>query len=250
LHDIVAKSHKRQIISPEMYIQIIYRRRSMKMKLKTRLHYILIALFAMATLSALQIDGQTKKKKITYYAINAGTVLRVRLHHELSSKTAHIGMAFTSTTVDPVYSSGGVQVIPAGSVVHGKVTHVKPAAKNGEPGTIDVDFVSVTMPNKRSVAINGTLVSLDENGAKSDNEGTVSANKTSNRHLKFIGGGAAGGAIIGGIAGGGTGALIGAGVGAVGGLLGKNLSKGKDAVVKAGTEFGVYLNRKISLPRY
>ena len=222
----------------------------MKGPIKTTLYSFLIATFVLASLAVLQIDGQTKKKKITYYPIAAGTVLRVRLHHELSSKTAHIGMPFTSTTVDPVYSSGGVQVIPAGSVVHGKVTHVRPAAKNGEPGTIDVDFVSVTLPNKRSIAINGTLVSLDETSAKSDNEGTVSANKTSNRHLKFIGGGAAGGAIIGGIAGGGTGALIGAGVGAVGGLIGKNLSKGKDAVVKAGTEFGVYLNRKISLPRY
>jgi len=222
----------------------------MTMTFKTKLHYFLITIFAVASLTAIQVDGQTKKKKITYYPLDAGTVLRVRLHHELSSKTAAIGMAFTSTTVDPVYSTGGVQLIPAGSIVHGKVTHVKRAAKNGEPGTIDVDFVSVTLPNKRSVLINGTLVSLDGNGATSDNEGTVSANKTSNRHLKFIGGGAAGGAIIGGIAGGGTGALIGAGVGAVGGLLGKNLSKGKDAEVKAGTEFGVYLNRKISLPRY
>jgi hypothetical protein len=141
-------------------------------------------------------------------------------------------------------------LVPAGSTIHGKVTNVKKAAKNGEPGTIDVDFSSITMPNKRTVAISGMLVSLDEKGTESDNEGTVSAKKTSNRHAKFIGGGAAGGAIIGGIAGGGGGALIGAGVGAVGGLFGKNLSKGKEAEVKAGTEFGVYLNRKISLPRY
>ena len=197
----------------------------------------------------LPVNAQTKKK-VTYYALNAGTVFRVRLNHELSSKTAHIGMPFTSTTVDPVYSKGGVQLIPAGSVVHGKVTHVKKAAKNGEPGMIETDFVSITLPNKRSVAIVGELVSLDENGVKSDNEGAVAANKTSKRHLKFIGGGTAGGAVIGGIAGGGTGALIGAGVGAVGGLVGKNLSKGKEAVVKAGTEFGVYLDRKISLPKY
>jgi len=222
----------------------------MKVPFRIAIFSFLIATFVLSGLSVLRVDGQTKKKKITYYALNAGTVLRVRLHHDLSSKTAHIGLAFTSTTVDPVYSSGGVELIPAGSIVHGKVTHVRPAAKNGEPGTIDVDFVSVVLPNKRSVVINGSLVSLNEEGAKSDNEGTVSANKTSNRHLKFIGGGAAGGAIIGGIAGGGTGALIGAGVGAVGGLIGKNFSKGKDAIVKSGTEFGVYLNRKISLPRY
>ena len=199
---------------------------------------------------ALNVDAQAKKKKITYYAVNAGTVLRVRLDRAISSKTAHSGMSFTSTTVDPIYSGSGVQLIPAGSIVHGKVTHVTRAAKNGEPGMIDVDFVSISMPNKRSVVINGTLAALDGSGSKSDNEGTVAANKTSKRHLKFIGGGAAGGAVIGGIAGGGAGALIGAGVGAVGGLVGKNLSKGKEVDVKAGTEYGVYLERKISLPKY
>ena len=87
-------------------------------------------------------------------------------------------------------------------------------------------------------------------GKNVNDEGTVSAKKTSNRHLKFIGGGAAGGAVIGGIAGGGGGALIGAGVGAVGGLVGKNFSKGKEAEVKSGLEFGVYLGKAISLPKY
>lgn len=222
----------------------------MQIYLKSFVLTLLIVGSAASGLGALQVDAQAKKKKITYYPINAGTVFRARLNHELSSKTAHAGMSFSSTTVDPVYSSGGVQLIPSGSVLHGKVTHVTRAAKNGQPGMIDVDFVSITLPNKRTVAINGTLASPDGSGEKRDNEGTVAASKTSNRHLKFIGGGAGGGAIIGGIAGGGGGALIGAGVGAVGGLIGKNLSKGKEVEVKTGTEFGVFLNRKISLPRY
>ena len=221
----------------------------MKIPVKTIVFAILTACTLLGV-AVFPLNAQTKKKKVTYYALNAGTVFRARLDRELSSKTAHAGMSFSSTLVDPVYSSGGVQLIPAGSALHGKVTHVTRAAKNGQPGMIDVDFVSITMPNKRTVAINGTLAAPEGTGEKRDNEGTVSANKTSNRHLKFIGGGAAGGAVIGGIAGGGGGALIGAGVGAVGGLLGKNLSKGKEVEVKAGTEYGVYLNRKISLPRY
>ena len=58
----------------------------------------------------------------------------------------------------------------------------------------------------------------------------------------------AGGAIIGGIAGGGKGALIG---GILGGALGTGarvLEKEKEAEVKSGTEFGVILNRSVSLP--
>ena len=94
------------------------------------------------------------------------------------------------------------------------------------------------------------LDSLDEGGTKSDNEGGATGKTTSKRNLKFIGGGAAGGAIIGGIAGGGSGAAIGAGVGAAAGFIGKKLLKGNEAEVKSGTEFGVYLNKTISLPRY
>jgi hypothetical protein len=188
--------------------------------------------------------------KVIYYTVKTGTTFRVRLENEISSKTARVGDPIRTTTVDPVYSSGGVLLIPAGSMVNGSVDSVARAAKNGKPGSFGANFTSVTLPNKRRVAIIGMPVPLGQAKNNVDNEGTVTANKTSNRHLKFIGGGAAGGAIIGGIAGGGTGALIGAGVGAVGGLVGKNLSKGKDAEVKPGTEFGVYLSKGIALPKY
>jgi hypothetical protein len=190
------------------------------------------------------------KKKITYYSVKAGTVIRVRLETTLNSKSSHVGQTFNSTVVDPVYSSQGVLLIPAGSTVVGHVTSAIPGAKNGKPGTIDVDFTSIKLPNHRTAAINGTLTSLEADGTTSNEEGTATGKKTSKRKLKFIGGGAAGGAVIGGIAGGGSGAAIGAGVGAVGGFIGKKLSKGPNAEVARGTEFGVYLNRAISLPRY
>lgn len=208
-------------------------------------------LFAAVVIAAgfLPASGQTKKK-VTYYSIKAGTVFHVRLDKTMSSKSAYPGETFRNILVDPVYSAGGVELIPAGSVVHGKVTHAKPASKDGKPGTIDVTFTSVTLPNKRNVAISGMLESLESDGTKSDNEGSVSGKKTAHRNVKFIGGGAAGGAIIGGIAGGGSGAAIGAGVGAAAGYIGKKLLKGKEAEVKKGTEYGVYLNRSISLPKY
>lgn len=195
-------------------------------------------------------EAQTKKKKITYYSIKTGTTFRVRIENELSSKSARVGDTFRTTTVDPVYSSGGVMLAPAGSTITGRVNAVKAATKNGNPGSIDVGFTAITLPNRRRAAMNGMLTSLESGETKSDNEGTASVKKTSNRNLKFIGGGAAGGAIIGGIAGGGKGAAIGAGVGALGGFIGKKLVKGDEAQVKAGTEFGVLLNRAISLPRY
>ena len=195
-------------------------------------------------------SAQAKKKRIVYYSVKAGTVVRVRLEQKLSSKTSHSGEAFRTTTRDPIYSSGGVVLIPAGSTVHGVVSSAIPAKKDGHPGSIDVRFTSITLPNKHHSAISGMLVSLEAGGTTSDNEGSAVGKKTTKRNLKFIGGGAAGGAVIGAIAGGGKGALIGAGIGAIGGFIGKKLKKGNEAEVKSGTEFGVYLNRSVSLPRY
>ena len=71
-----------------------------------------------------------------------------------------------------------------------------------------------------------------------------------NRKLIFIGGGGAGGAVLGAAVGGGKGALIGGLLGAGAGFLGDRLTKGREAEVKSGTEFGVYLNQAISMPRF
>jgi hypothetical protein len=82
----------------------------------------------------------------------------------------------------------------------------------------------------------------------SDNEGTVKGTSNKKRDAVFIGGGAAGGAIIGAIAGGGKGAAIGGILGGVIGTGARVFEKEKEADVKSGTEFGVILNRSISLP--
>jgi hypothetical protein len=220
---------------------------------RSRLISVAVLVFASGLLMPQAGFAQTKKAKpkVTYYSIKADTILRVRLDEELSSKTAYVGQTFKSTTVDPVYSTGGVLLIPQASSVSGRVTAVQKAQKDGKPGMLSVSFRSITLPNGRKATISGSLAESGKRENNSvDNEGTVSGNKMKNRNLKWIGGGAAGGAVIGGIAGGGTGALIGAGVGALAGLIGKNQTKGKEAEVDSGTEFGILVNRAFSLPRY
>lgn len=187
---------------------------------------------------------------VRYYTVASGNTLRVRMNNTLNSKTARVGDRFTATVTEPVYSDTGTLVIPTGSTLTGRVDSVQAARKGGNPGTIDVSFVSLRTPNRTTRAINGTLTELDTKSAKSNSEGTASGDKMKNRKLIFIGGGGAGGAVLGGAIGGGKGALIGGIIGAVAGGITENQTKGEDAEVRAGSEFSVYLNQSVSLPRF
>lgn len=192
----------------------------------------------------------TRPAAVRLYAVQRGEVLRVRMNETISSKTARVGDRFTANVTEPVYSETGVIVIPVGSTVTGRVDSVRQARKGGDPGSIDASFIEVRLPNGTRRAINGSLTGLDTKKAKSDSEGTASGDDRKNDKLIFGGGGAAGGAILGGAIGGGKGALIGGILGAVGGLAGERLTKGEDAEVRSGTEFGIYLNQSISMPKF
>jgi hypothetical protein len=223
---------------------------------------ILLALAASMTVPVL---GQTRRRPslrrrtparpvvktitpaVVYYNVNAGQIIRVRMNQNITSETARVGDQFTTTVVDPVYA-GGIEVIPAGSVITGRVTSVNRASRKSKAGTLGVHFVSLRLPTGIARAINGDLTDLTTNNATADNEGEVSGRSAMKRNVVFIGGGAATGALIGAIAGGGKGAGIGAIVGGGLGAAGAVFSKGHEAVVKSGTEFGVVLNQTLSLP--
>lgn len=183
------------------------------------------------------------------YPVAAGTLIRARMDRTISSKTAKVGDTFTVTVTEPVYSEGGIVVVPVGSTLLGHVDMVKPAANKGRPGEIDARFTQLRLPNGAKRSINGSLTELT-GGTTVDNEGTATGKTMKNRKVIFIGGGGAGGAVLGAAIGGGKGALIGGIIGAGGGLLGERLTKGAEAEVKSGTEFGIYLNQAISLPRF
>lgn len=228
--------------------------------------FAVIAAFMSAVMfaGAFDISAQVRKKpvikkKVTtvrrpvaakLYTVPSGKKIRVRMNETISSKTARIGDRFTAIVTEPVYSTGGVIVIPIGSELVGRVDAVKSARKGGNVGEIDASFIQVVLPNGAKRAINGSLTELVSNDAKSDSEGTASGDKTKHRKVKFIGGGAAGGLLLGAAVGGGKGALIGGIIGGVGGLIAETQTKGEEAEVKSGTEFGVYLNQSVSMPKF
>src|SRR5262245_55270882 len=60
------------------------------------------------------------------WTLPADTVLSVQINGTLSSRTAHVGDKFTATVTVPAYVNG-VSVIPAGTIVEGRVNEVTPA---------------------------------------------------------------------------------------------------------------------------
>jgi hypothetical protein len=187
---------------------------------------------------------------LRYFTVPADTIIRVRMDTELNSRTARIGDRFSATVTEPVYGGGsGVDVIPTGSKVWGRVTSVRRAGRR-TPGNIAVSFNQVELPSRATHAINGSLSSLQADDVNADNEGTVTGRKNTKRDAVFIGGGAATGAIIGAIAGGGKGAAIGTILGGALGTGARVYEKEQEAEVKSGTAFGVILNRAVSLPEY
>lgn len=191
-----------------------------------------------------------KVAPIQQYTIPANTIIRVRMDTELSSRTARIGDRFTTTVTEPVYGGGsGVDVIPVGSKVLGRVSSVLRAQRR-KPGSISVNFYQVELPSRIAYPINGSLSSLQADDVNADNEGSVTGRSNQKRDAVFIGGGAATGAIIGAIAGGGKGAGIGALLGGALGTGARVYEKEQDADVKSGTQFGVILNRSLTLPAF
>ena len=224
-------------------------------KLQYRVASFLLMIAFIAT-SVIPAYGSAQKKRSTrrrapriiYYSVPTNSVIRVRMNENLNSKSARVGDRFSTTVEEPVYASGGTQVVPVGARIWGRVASVRPAGKR-TPGNITVSFTSIEMPNGKSYPINGSLTSLEADDVNADNEGTVKGKGNRKRDAVFIGGGAAGGALIGAIAGGGKGAAIGALLGGALGTGARVYEKESEADVKSGTDFGVILNRPVSLPK-
>lgn len=226
-------------------------------KIFVRLTTVLIV-FAMFAVTVDFASGQRRRTprrrvattpRVVYFTVPADTVIRVRMDTELNSKTARVGDRFSSTVSEPVYGRNGVTVIPVGSKIWGRVSSVKRAGRRS-PGQITAGFYQVELPSARTYAINGSLTSLQADDVNADNEGSVTGRGNRKRDAVFIGGGAATGAIIGAIAGGGKGAAIGAILGGGLGTGARVYEREQEAEVKSGTEFGVILNRAVSLPEY
>jgi hypothetical protein len=173
------------------------------------------------------------------YTLPANEYIRLRMNSTISSATSRPGDRFTATVITPVYANG-VEVVPAGATVHGRVASLTAARTRGRSGQIALAFDTLVLPDGTKKNLKGDLADIqDEKGGNVDKESGVSGRTSDKRNVEYVGGGGIGGAIIGGIIGGGKGAAIGGAIGAGAGVAGVMLQKGNEAVIKGGTEMGM-----------
>jgi len=166
--------------------------------------------------------------------VPSGTQVAITLNTNLSSETAQVGDAWTGVVKDNVVV-GEKTVIPAGSIVSGTVSAVKPAEK-GDRAMLDL-------------AVDGMTVEGSPYRVHATTEAVV-AGSTRARNLGAVAGGAAAGALIGRAVGGsGKGALIGGLLGgaAAGGAVAK--SKGYQVELKEGTQLTFTTSEAVAIKR-
>lgn len=165
--------------------------------------------------SAENSGGNSGDAHMAQLTIPSGTSLEVMINTTLSSEQASVGDAWSGSVIT------GRDGIPAGTVVNGTVTGVKPAQK-GDRAMLDLGLTSINVGGQSTPA-HGTTES-------------IIAGSTRARNLGAIAGSAAAGALIGkAVTGTGKGAVVGAvvGAGAATGVVAA--SDGYQVVLKSGT---------------
>src|ERR1044072_5489056 len=121
---------------------------------------LVITVLLVVLVSSGAVFAQKKKPRIKYFSISANRTFHVRMNGSLNSGSARVGDTFTTTVIDPVHSTNGVELIPAGSTINGRVTAVQKARKDGNPGTLSVVFYHLNLPNGRGASMSGSLIYL------------------------------------------------------------------------------------------
>ena len=209
-----------------------------------------MATLAVAAVCSAPVQSQNRAHRVST-TLSSGTVIPVKLNETLNSKDARQGDTFTATVTN-VDSYDASTTLPVGTKVEGVVRSAKPM-EGKKPGTLDLSFDRVTLPNGRSYAISGNPIGLDSKSVVRKN-GRIVAKSGSNgpNRLTYVGIGAGAGLLVnvlGHRKGTLTDTLIGAGLGYAAGSLIKGGSSARDVTLKSGTTMGVSLTRNLALAR-
>jgi hypothetical protein len=171
--------------------------------------------------------GAPAAPRVREITIPADTVIDARLDTELGSNTSKVESPVQATLTEPIVIDN-VEVVPAGSVLHGVVTAAEPSGRVKGVAELGFTFSSLAVAGGREYQIQTEAV-------------TQQANKTTAKDALKIGAPAVGGAIVGGILGGKKGAAIGGAVGGGAGTAAVLTTRGEEVHLTPGTALKVKL---------
>ncbi len=173
-----------------------------------------------------------------------GTLVRVRLNNEISTRGTERNGQFQALLSAPIERQGRI-VIPAGSVLTGRVTDLYTGHHIGKAAGIHLEPTSITLPSGITYNIVGQVVDLTlDHKARVSQEGTIVSNDPTPGTVAAVGVTTGTGAIAGAVLGGGVGAVVGAGIGAgIGGTVWAN--QATTQTLPPGTPIIFSLNRPL-----
>jgi hypothetical protein len=181
-------------------------------------------------------------------AIPAGTKVPLALKHAISTKSAREGDAVYAQTTFPVVQNDRV-LIPAGTYVQGKISHVQRAGRIKGRAEVLMHFTTLIYPSGYTVLLPGAVENVpgaDKTSMKGE-EGTIRQDSQTGQKVGTVASTAGTGAVIGGLSRGGKGAAVGAGVGGAVGTAIALLTRGNDVKLDAGTTLEMVIQREVPL---
>lgn len=180
--------------------------------------------------------------------VPAGTKVPLALKHAVSTKSAREGDSVYAETTFPVVQDNRV-LIPAGTYVQGRITHVQRAGRIKGRAEVLMHFTTLIYPSGYTVTLPGAVENVPgaEKTSIKGQEGTIRQDSQKGEKIGTVASSAGTGAVIGGLSRGGKGAAIGAGIGGAVGTAIALLSRGNDVKLDAGTTVEMVFQRAVPL---
>jgi len=157
----------------------------------------------------------------TGYTLPTGSTISIRMIDSINSEVNKVGDTFVAVLDVPIVS-GGVEVVPRGADIRGRISNVNEAGRVAGKAELGLELTQLVV---NGISYNVTTSEYQEAG---ESRGGQTAKRAT------VGAGI--GAIIGAVAGGGKGAAIGAGVGAGGATAVQVLTKGEKLNIPSETQ--------------
>jgi hypothetical protein len=185
--------------------------------------------------------------------IPAGTKIPLSLKQAISTKNAKEGDAVYAETAFPFVLDNRV-VVPAGTYVQGKISHVQRGGRVKGRAEILMHFTSFIYPSGYTVMLPGSVENMpgSDRTSMKNTEGTIRQDSDTGKKIEDAARNGAYGGAVGGIegalaTGGVNGARIGAGAGAAAGIAWPLLKRGSDVKLDVGTSIEMEIQRPIAV---